>query len=75
MGKLEHKIALITGGNSGIGLATAKEFVKEGAYAFIAGRRKPELTAAAKEIGKNVTAIQGDVANLNDLASHKCSWS
>jgi len=67
MGKLEHKIALITGGNSGIGLATAKKFVKEGAYVFVTGRRKPELTAAAKEIGKNVTAIQGDVANLGDL--------
>src|SRR5262249_16369897 len=67
MGKLEHKIALITGGNSGIGLATAKEFVKEGAYVFITGRRRSELTAAAKEIGKNVTAAQGDVANLDDL--------
>jgi NAD(P)-dependent dehydrogenase (short-subunit alcohol dehydrogenase family) len=67
MGKLEHKIALITGGNSGIGLATAKKFVKGGAYVFVTGRRKPELTAAAKEIGKNVTAIQGDVANLGDL--------
>src|SRR6201984_1015807 len=67
MGKLEGKIALVTGGNSGIGLATAKRFVNEGAYVFITGRRKPELTAAAKEIGKNVTAVQGDVANLGDL--------
>jgi NAD(P)-dependent dehydrogenase (short-subunit alcohol dehydrogenase family) len=65
--KLEGKIALITGGNSGIGLATAKEFVNKGAYVFITGRREPELAAAAKEIGKNVTAIQGDVSNLGDL--------
>jgi NAD(P)-dependent dehydrogenase (short-subunit alcohol dehydrogenase family) len=67
MGKLEGKIALITGGNSGIGLATAKEFVNEGAYVFITGRREPELAAAVKEIGKNVTAVQGDVSNLDDL--------
>src|SRR5712664_3621165 len=67
MGKLEGKIALITGGNSGIGLATAKEFVKEGAYVFITGRRDAELTAAAKEIGRNVTGVPGDVSNLGDL--------
>jgi NAD(P)-dependent dehydrogenase (short-subunit alcohol dehydrogenase family) len=67
MGKLDGKIALITGGNSGIGLATAKQFVSEGAYVFITGRRDAELAAAVKEIGKNVTGIQGDVANLNDL--------
>jgi len=67
MGKLEGKIALITGGNSGIGLATAKEFVNEGAYVFITGRRDPELAAAVKEVGKNVTGIQGDVSNLGDL--------
>src|SRR5438477_1672362 len=67
MGKLEGKIALITGGNSGIGLATAKQFVNEGACVFITGRREPELTAAVKEIGKNVTAVQGDVSNLGDL--------
>src|SRR5258706_1261907 len=67
MGKLEGKIALITGGNSGIGLATAKQFVEEGAYVFITGRRDAELAAAVKEIGKNVTGVQGDVANLNDL--------
>jgi NAD(P)-dependent dehydrogenase (short-subunit alcohol dehydrogenase family) len=66
-GKLEGKVALITGGNSGIGLATAKQFVKEGAYVFITGRREPQLAAAAKEIGKNVTGVQGDVANLDDL--------
>jgi NAD(P)-dependent dehydrogenase (short-subunit alcohol dehydrogenase family) len=67
MGKLEGKVALITGGNSGIGLATAKQFVKEGAYVFITGRRDSELSSAAKEIGKKVTSIQGDVSNLNDL--------
>jgi NAD(P)-dependent dehydrogenase (short-subunit alcohol dehydrogenase family) len=67
MGKLEGKIALVTGGNSGIGLATAKQFVKEGAYVFISGRRKPELTAAEQEIGRNVTAVQADAANLSDL--------
>ena len=66
-GKLEGKIALITGGNSGIGLATAKQFVNEGAYVFITGRREAELAAAKKQIGKNVTAIQGDVSNLADL--------
>jgi NAD(P)-dependent dehydrogenase (short-subunit alcohol dehydrogenase family) len=67
MGKLEGKIALVTGGNSGIGLATAKQFVNEGAYVFITGRRDPELAAAVKEIGRNVTAVQGDVASLGDL--------
>ena len=67
MGKLEGKISLITGGNSGIGLATAKEFVNEGAYVFITGRREQELAAAAKEIGKNVSAVQGDVSKLDDL--------
>jgi NAD(P)-dependent dehydrogenase (short-subunit alcohol dehydrogenase family) len=67
MGKLEGKIALITGGNSGIGLATAKQFTNEGAYVFITGRRDPELAAATKEIGKHVTGVQGDVSNLEDL--------
>src|SRR6476659_9373808 len=67
MGKLEGKIALITGGNGGIGLATAKEFVNEGAYVFITGRRDAELAAAAKQIGRNVTGVRGDVSNLGDL--------
>src|SRR5919106_7073458 len=67
MDKLEGKIALITGGNSGIGLATAKEFVNKGAYVFITGRRDPELAAAVKEIGRNVTGVQGDVSNLGEL--------
>src|SRR6202051_837846 len=67
MGKLDGKIALVTGANSGIGLATAKRFVNEGAYVFITGRRDAELDAAAKEIGKNVAGVQGDVSNLGDL--------
>jgi NAD(P)-dependent dehydrogenase (short-subunit alcohol dehydrogenase family) len=67
MGKLEGKIAVVTGGNSGIGLATSKQFVNEGAYVFMTGRREPELAAAVKEIGRNVTGVQGDVANLGDL--------
>jgi len=66
-GKLKEKVALITGGNSGIGLATAKRFVREGAYVFITGRRQKELDTAIKEIGENVTAVQGDVSNLADL--------
>jgi NAD(P)-dependent dehydrogenase (short-subunit alcohol dehydrogenase family) len=67
MGKLEGKIALVTGANSGIGLATAKQFVSEGAYVFITGRRDPELAAAVKEIGRNITGVRGDVSNLGDL--------
>jgi len=67
MGKLDGKIAVVTGGNSGIGLATAKQSVNEGAYVFITGRRDPELAAAVKEIGRNVTGVQGDVSNLGDL--------
>ena len=65
--KLEGKIAVITGGNSGIGLATAKRFVSEGAYVFITGRRQKELDVALSEIGKNIVGIQGDVSNLEDL--------
>ena len=67
MNKLDGKIAVITGGSTGIGLAAAKLFVREGAYVFITGRREAELAAAKKQIGKNVTAIQGDVSNLDDL--------
>jgi NAD(P)-dependent dehydrogenase (short-subunit alcohol dehydrogenase family) len=67
VGKLEGRIALITGGNSGIGLATAKRFVSEGAYVFITGRRENELAAAVKEIGNNIAAVQGDVSKLADL--------
>jgi NAD(P)-dependent dehydrogenase (short-subunit alcohol dehydrogenase family) len=65
--KLEGKIALITGGSAGIGLATAKQFVQEGAYVYITGRRQTELDAAVASIGSNITAIQGDVAKLADL--------
>src|SRR5262245_27609907 len=67
MEKLKGKVAVVTGGNSGIGFATAKRFADEGAYVFITGRRQNELDAAAKKIGKNVTAVQGDVSNLADL--------
>jgi len=65
--KLSGKVAVITGGNSGIGLATAKLFVAEGAHVFITGRRQGELDAAVKQIGGSVTAIQGDVSKLADL--------
>ena len=67
MGRLDGKIALVTGGNGGIGLATAKQFVSEGAYVFITGRRKAELEAAVRDIAKNVSGVQSDVANLEDL--------
>ncbi len=70
MKKLEGKVAVITGGSSGIGLATAQRFVSEGAYVFITGRRQSELDAAIKQIDKNnnnVTGVQGDVSNLTDL--------
>lgn len=65
--KLVEKIALVTGGTSGIGLATAKRFVSEGAHVFITGRRQPELDAAVKQIGSNVTGVRSDVSNLADL--------
>jgi NAD(P)-dependent dehydrogenase (short-subunit alcohol dehydrogenase family) len=67
MDKLDGKIALVTGGNSGIGFATAKEFVNEGAYVFVTGRRGPELAAAVNAIGKNAVGVQGDMAKLADL--------
>ena len=67
MKRLEGKVAVITGGNSGIGLATAQLFVTEGAYVFITGRRQTELDDAVKKIGDNVTGVQGDMSNLADL--------
>jgi NAD(P)-dependent dehydrogenase (short-subunit alcohol dehydrogenase family) len=65
--KLEGKVAIITGGNSGIGFATARRFVAEGAHVFITGRRQAELDEAVAQIGKHVTGVQGDVSNLADL--------
>ena len=67
MGKLKGKVAVITGGTTGIGLASAKLFVQEGAYVFITGRRQKELDEAVQAIGGNVTGVQGDVAKLSDL--------
>jgi NAD(P)-dependent dehydrogenase (short-subunit alcohol dehydrogenase family) len=65
--RLEGKIAVITGGNSGIGLATAQRFVQEGAFVFISGRRQDELDKAVRQIGRNAMGVQGDVSNLADL--------
>ena len=68
MERLKDKVAVITGGNSGMGLATAQRFVAEGAYVFITGRRQSELDAAVKQIGgNNISGVQGDVSNMADL--------
>ena len=67
MGKLEGKVAVITGGSSGLALETAKRFVQEGAHVFITGRRQEALDAAVKLTGRNVTGVRGDAANLDDL--------
>src|SRR5271170_4850684 len=67
MGRLQRKVAVITGGTEGIGLATAKLFVQEGAFVLITGRRQKELDEAVKAIGTNISGVQGDVANLEDL--------
>src|SRR6266851_5833519 len=65
--KLEGKVAVITGGSAGIGLATAKRFAEEGAFVFITGRRQAELDAAVKQLGANAMAVRADAANLGDL--------
>ncbi|MCZ0997315.1 SDR family NAD(P)-dependent oxidoreductase [Streptomyces mirabilis] len=67
MNRLDGKVAVVTGGSSGIGFATAQQFVEEGAFVFITGRRRPELDKAKDEIGRNVTAVQGDVSVSADL--------
>ena len=67
MNRLQGKVAVITGGSSGMGFATAEQFVGEGAYVYITGRRKKELNAAVAKIGKNISAVQGDVSNPQDL--------
>ena len=67
MGKLEGKVAVITGGTDGMALASAKLFVEEGAYVFITGRKQETLDKAVELIGRNVTGVQGDAANLDDL--------
>lgn len=67
MGRLEGKVAVVTGANSGIGFASAKRFAAEGAHVFLTGRRQPELDAAVASIGPNARGIQGDVSNLDDL--------
>ena len=68
MGKLEGKVAVITGGSSGLALESARRFVEEGAYVFITGRRQEQLDDAVKLIGRNVTGVRGDASNLDDLA-------
>ncbi|MFJ9478133.1 SDR family NAD(P)-dependent oxidoreductase [Streptomyces mirabilis] len=67
MNRLDGKVAVVTGGSSGIGFATAQQFVEEGAFVFITGRRRPELDKAKDEIGRNVTTVQGDVSVSADL--------
>src|SRR5258707_12992398 len=67
MGKLQEKVAVVTGGTTGIGFATAKRFVDEGAYVFITGRRQKELDEAVKAIGGNVASVRGGVSKLPDL--------
>jgi NAD(P)-dependent dehydrogenase (short-subunit alcohol dehydrogenase family) len=66
-GKLEGKVAVVTGGSAGIGLAAAKRFAEEGAYVFVTGRRQAELDAAVKEIGPNASAVRADAASISDI--------
>lgn len=66
-GKLQGKVALVTGGSSGIGFATAEQFIKEGAFVYITGRRQPELASAAEALGEQAQAIRADASNLIDL--------
>ena len=72
MGKLEGKIAVITGGSSGMALASARRFVEEGAYVFITGRRQEARDEAVKLIGRDVTGVRGDAADLDDI--DRCGW-
>ena len=67
MSRLQNKVAVVTGGGTGIGLETAKRFVEEGAYVFIFGRRQKELDQAVEAVGQNVTAVRGDVTKMEDL--------
>lgn len=67
MGRFDGKVAVVTGGTSGIGLAAAEQFVRDGAYVFITGRRQRELDEAVQQIGQNVTGVQGDISKLEDL--------
>jgi NAD(P)-dependent dehydrogenase (short-subunit alcohol dehydrogenase family) len=67
LGKLAGKVAVITGGSSGIGLSTAEHFIAEGAFVYIIGRRKKELDASIASLGENATGVQGDVSNLLDI--------
>jgi len=74
MGQLQNKTALVTGGTTGIGLATASRFAAEGAHVFVTGRRQAELDAAVAALGENATGIRGDVSDLGDLDEVFARW-